>query len=71
MLRKLKFQSKGFDPVPEQAPKFAVGDCVHAVDDGEIGTVEYLRRDGLACIQWRSGTREWVHQSVLCGSLVR
>jgi hypothetical protein len=55
-------------PMP-QPTKFSVGDRVHAVDDGTIGRVEYVRRDAMVCVQWSSGTREWVRSDQLCGPL--
>jgi uncharacterized protein YodC (DUF2158 family) len=70
MPRRLRYRSRGFDPVPEQPPAFGIGDLVHTRDGGELGTVEFIRRDGMVCLRWLSGTREWLHQSVLCGPLV-
>jgi hypothetical protein len=61
---------RSYSEVFTTALKFHPGDLVHTIDGGEIGTVEYIRsRDGFACIQWPSGTREWVHQDGLCGPL--
>jgi hypothetical protein len=33
------------------ATKFQPGDVVHAVDGGEVGTVEFARHDGRCCIK--------------------
>jgi hypothetical protein len=49
------------------ATKFEPGDLVHTLDTGTVGRIEFMRRDGFACIQWQgTGTREWVHQDALC-----
>jgi hypothetical protein len=69
MMRKLKYRSRVYDELPTQEPRFQVGDVVHEIGTGVIGVVEYLRRDGQACIRWPSGTRNWLPQSSLCGPL--
>jgi hypothetical protein len=57
------------EPMPAPA-RFRIGDRVHAVDDGTVGHIEYVRAsDGMCCLQWPSGTREWLHESALCGPL--
>jgi hypothetical protein len=57
------------DPLPLEPPRFVVGDRVHAMDGGEVGVVEFIRRDGMCCLRWPSGTREWRPQQHLCGPL--
>jgi hypothetical protein len=69
MPRKFRYRSRVYEEIPTQAPKFRVGDRVHEFGDPEIGTVEFFRRDGRACIRWGGGTREWLHQDSLCGPL--
>lgn len=60
---------RSYAEVVSTPARFAVGDLVHTVDGGEIGTVAYVRRDGMINITWPSGTREWRHQDHLCGPI--
>jgi hypothetical protein len=57
------------ESIPEQSPRFALGDRVHTLDDGSIGIVEFVRTDGWCCLRWATGRREWILESELCGPL--
>ena len=71
MLRKTFGQKRrAYQPIVAVEVRFAVGDRVHALHGGEIGTIEFCRKDGFCCIQWPCGTREWLSQDGLCGPLV-
>jgi hypothetical protein len=54
-----------YSEVPEVPRTFLPGDAVRATDDDSLGTVQYSRADGMICVLWRSGTREWCHESSL------
>jgi hypothetical protein len=43
-----------------QPLRFAVSDKVRALDDGSIGVVEFVRTDGMCCLQGPTGSREWI-----------
>ena len=58
-----------FSDAVTPATKFRAGDIVHDKVGGEIGVVEFARSDGRCCVQWPSGTREWIHEDSLCGPL--
>ena len=45
-----------------RAPKFLPGDPVIDDEDGASGRVEFSRADGMCCIVWSTGSREWVHE---------
>ena len=56
------------DNTPQDAPpKFMPGDPVVDVaePDEEIGAVEFARQDGMICVRWTSGRKEWLHESSL------
>jgi hypothetical protein len=52
-----------------ETPRFVVGDKVHALEDGSIGVIEFVRTDGWCGLQWPTGTRECIPQDRLCGPL--
>ena len=52
------------DEAALQAPKFLPGDPVRSTD-GESGVVGHSRSDGWVNVVWKTGTREWVHESDL------
>jgi hypothetical protein len=54
---------------PSQPPRFMVGDKVHALDDGSVGVIQFIRKDGWYCLEWPTGSREWLPQDRLCGPL--
>jgi len=71
MKRKSPWTYRRSNEAPLVELKFHVGDVVHEVGDSELGTIEFIRRDGFACIQWKSGSKEWLSQDVLCGPLLQ
>jgi hypothetical protein len=69
MSRKRKYYAKSYDDVPDLGPtRFQADQTVHAIDTGDLRRVEYVRKDHMICVQWvKTGTREWCHESTLCG----
>jgi hypothetical protein len=69
--RKLKFRTTPVvEPMTQVEARFVIGDVVHALDTGDVGRVEFVRRDAMICVQWGTGSREWLPQDQLCGPLV-
>ena len=58
------------DAVPEHPPsRFQVGDQVRDIEFGDLGRVDFVRKDLMINVIWsHSGKREWLHESNLIGA---